>query len=230
MIRDLLSWTHPDPDGSAVIYELRIYTLYPGKQTEYLRYQKEVSRPIRGDQYGTLVGCWTTEFGTLNQYVHLWSYPDANERQRLRAALGKNERWATEYLAKTHAMVMQQQNMILSPVEAVPFTAPAAGQHLYELRSYRAHPGKLNEWVRLFTGILPTRRKYSSPVGLWTTDVGALNRAVHLWAYDDLNHRAEVRSTVLKDPAWQEFLAPSAAQLLEMNSTILVPAEVSPLQ
>lgn len=49
-----------------MIHELRIYTLYPGKQAEYLRLQKEVSRPIRGDKYGKLEGCWTTEIGPLN--------------------------------------------------------------------------------------------------------------------------------------------------------------------
>ena len=49
-----------------MIYELRIYTLYPGKQPEYLRYQGEVGRPIRGDKYGKLEGCWTIEIGPPN--------------------------------------------------------------------------------------------------------------------------------------------------------------------
>ena len=127
-------------------------------------------------------------------------------------------------------MILQQENMILDPVEGVPFTPPEGSNHIYELRSYRAHPGRLPEWLKLFTGILPTRRKYSTPVCLWTSDVGSLNRAVHLWAYNDLNHRAEVRSTVLKDPAWQEFLPASAPNLLEMTSTVMVPTGWSPLQ
>jgi hypothetical protein len=50
-----------------MIYELRTYTLKPGTLPEYLKHHEETGRPIRGDRYGTLVGGWTTEFGTLNQ-------------------------------------------------------------------------------------------------------------------------------------------------------------------
>src|SRR5438094_367623 len=68
-----------------MIYEQRTYTLQPGKQPEYLKLNAEVGRKIRGDKYGKFEGGWTTEFGTLNQYVHLWSYPDLNEREAARA-------------------------------------------------------------------------------------------------------------------------------------------------
>src|SRR4029077_10623135 len=76
-----------------MIYELRTYTFQPGKQGEYLKLNAEVGRKVRGDQYGKFEGGWTTEFGVLNQYVHLWSYPDLNERERLRGELAKNETW-----------------------------------------------------------------------------------------------------------------------------------------
>ena len=32
-----------------MIYELRTYTLMPGKQGEYLKLNSEIGRPIRGD-------------------------------------------------------------------------------------------------------------------------------------------------------------------------------------
>ena len=50
-----------------MIYELRTYTLVPGKQGEYLKLSGDLSRKIRGDDYGKLEGFWSTEFGTLNQ-------------------------------------------------------------------------------------------------------------------------------------------------------------------
>ena len=109
-----------------MIYELRIYTLRPGTQAEYVRLQAEVGRPIRGDRFGTLVGAWATEFGTLNQYFHMWSHPDPVERERLRAGLQSDERWAREFLAQSRHMLLAQENMILYPVDGVPFTAPSA--------------------------------------------------------------------------------------------------------
>jgi len=38
-----------------MIYELRTYTLVPGKQGEYLKLSGDLSRKIRGDDYGKLV-------------------------------------------------------------------------------------------------------------------------------------------------------------------------------
>jgi hypothetical protein len=213
-----------------VIYELRNYTLKPGRQPEYLTLNKELGRPIRGDRFGRFEGGWTSEFGVLNQYYHLWSWPDAGERQRSRAALAQDERWTKEYMPTTRDIVLQQENKLLFPVEGVPVAAPSGGKHVYELRTYRAAYQRLPEWVKLFREIQPVRQEYSKPVGVWTTDIGTLNQVVHLWAYDDLNHRAEVRNAVIRDPRWQEFLEKAGPLLVEMQSVVLIPTEVSPLQ
>ena len=123
-----------------MIYELRTYTLMPGKQGEYLKLNQEVGRPTRGDKYGKLEGSWTTEFGTLNQFVHLWNYASFEERERLRAELHKNTDWTQGYIPKIRPMIVAQENTILSAV--LPLTPPADGGHVYELRQYRTHVGK----------------------------------------------------------------------------------------
>lgn len=211
-----------------MIHELRTYTLVPGKQAEYLKLNAEVGRPIRGDAYGKLEGSWTTEFGVLNRFVHLWNYQSLDERDRLRAELAKKDAWTTQYLPKIRPLIVAQENKFLSP--QLPLTPPAEPGNLYELRWYRAHPGRAGEWLALFKGILPVREKYSKNVGLWQTEAGQLNEVVHLWAYRDLNHRAQVRADVLKDPAWQEFLGKSAPLLAEMHAVILVPSPASPMK
>jgi len=214
-----------------MIYELRTYTLIPGKQAEYLQLSRDIGRKVRGDKYGKFEGAWTTEFGTLNQYVHLWSFADLNERERLRQALAKDDAWTKEYLPKIRPLMLAQENKILYAVDGVPFTAPIGGdRHVYELRTYRTPVGKVPEWISLYKAILPTREKYSKIVGLWTTDIAQLNQIVHLWAYNDLNHRAEVRAKVMQEPAWKEFLAKGNPLLVEMQSIVLTPAETSPLR
>jgi len=211
-----------------MIYELRTYTLYPGKQGEYLRLNVEVGRKIRGDNYGRLAGSWTTEFGTLNQYVHLWEYPSLEERERLRGELGKNDAWAKEYVPRIRGLMLAQENKILSPQR--PLTPPADAGWLYELRWYRSHPGRIAEWIREIKGVMPTREKYSKIVGLWQTEMGQLNEAVHLWAYRDLNERAATRARVVQDPEWQAYLGRSAPLLLEQKAIILTPAPSSPMK
>jgi len=164
-----------------MIYELRTYTLMPGKQGEYLKLNHEVGRPLRGDKYGKLEGSWTTESGTLNQFVHLWSYPSLDERDRLRAELQKNDAWSKEYVPRIRPMLVAQENKILSA--QLPLKPPADGAHVYELRTYRAHVGKTGEWLGHFKAIMPVREKYSKNVGLWQTEIAQLNEVVHLWAY-----------------------------------------------
>jgi hypothetical protein len=211
-----------------MIYELRTYTLSPGSLPRYLKLTSEVGRAIRGDRYGKLEGFWSTEFGTLNQVVHLWNYPDLNERDRLRGELARNEDWTKGYLPQIRGFLVAQQNRILSPV--LPLVPPADPGHVYELRWYRAHVGRVGEWLGHFKDIMPTREKYSRNVGVWQTEAGPLNEAVHLWAYADLNERAAVRGRVLQDPAWQAFLAKAVPCLAEMSSVVLIPAPHSPMK
>lgn len=211
-----------------MIYELRTYTLVPGKQAEYLKLNQEVGRPTRGDKYGKLEGSWTTEFGLLNQFVHLWGYPSHEERDRLRGELQKNEDWTKGYLPKIRPMLAAQENKILSP--QLPLKPPVELGHLYELRWYKTQVGRAGEWINHFKAIMPVREKYSKNVGLWMTEMGQLNEVVHLWAYRDLNHRADVRSQVMKDPEWQVFLGNTAPLLLEMRSVAMNPAPASPMR
>ncbi len=213
-----------------MVYELRTYTLIPGTQAEYLRLNRDVGRKIRGDRYGTLVGAWTTEFGTLNQYVHLWSYPDLNERERLRQGLMKDEAWVKEYVPQIRPLMLAQENKLLTAVDGVPLTPPSGDSHVYELRTYRMHVGKAGEWLSHFKAALPARQKYSKIVGLWTTEVSQLNEVVHLWAYSDLGQRAQVRAKTPQDPEWKAFLAKGYPLLAHMESVILAPTEPSPLR
>jgi len=211
-----------------MIYELRTYTLTPGKQGEYLKLSAEVGRKARGDKYGKLEGHWFTEFGTLNQVVHLWSYPDLNERERLRGELAKNEEWTKGYLPQIRSMLAAQENKILSA--QLPLKPPASDGNVYELRTYRTPVGRAGEWLGHFKAIMPVREKYSKNVGLWQTEMGALNEVVHLWAYHDLNDRAAVRAKVMQDPEWQAFLGKATPILFEMKSIILNPSPHSPMK
>jgi NIPSNAP len=78
--------------------------------------------------------------------------------------------------------------------------------------------------------VLPAREKYSKIVGLWQTEAGQPNEICHIWAYPDLNARAEARAAALKDPAWQEFLGKNLSLLEDMSSTVMLPAPHSPLR
>jgi hypothetical protein len=211
-----------------MIYELRTYTVKQGTLPEVIKNSGTVSRAIRKDDYGKLEAYWSTDIGPLNQVMHLWSYSDLNERARLRGELAENPRWNTEYRPLIRPHLIRQDIRLLNPV--VGPVAPASTPNVYEFRNYRTRPGAVRQWVDLMVKTLPLREKYSKIVGLWITEAGQPNEACHIWAYKDLNHRAQVRAEVGKDPEWQAFLWESAPLLDELHSTIMLPAPHSPLQ
>ena len=211
-----------------MIYELRTYTVKPGTIPEMVKASSTVSRDIRGDEYGKLEGYWSTEIGPLNQVVHLWSYRDLEERARLRAELAKNPRWHKEYTPLIYPLLVRQDIRLLNALREP--VAPASTGNIYELRNYRAKVGAAKQWLDAFTAALPAREKYSKIVGLWHTEAGQPNEVCHMWAYPDLNARAEARANATKDPVWKEFLGKGSAFLEEMHSTIMLPAPHSPLK
>jgi len=211
-----------------MIHELRTNTLRPGSQPLVAQTSAELGRDIRGDNYGKLEGYWTTEIGTLNQVVHLWSFDSLDERAQLRAALAKNARWQNEYIPKLLDHLVRQEVRLLNPM--LPIKAPEHTGNIYELRCYRARPTKVKAWAQLFTDAMPIREKYSRCSGAWVSEAGQPNEVVHLWAYPDLNARMQARREAGADPAWQAFVGQAANLLEEMQSTVMLPASHSRLQ
>ncbi len=211
-----------------MIYEMRTYTVLAGKVPEMLKHARELSVPIRGDNYGKLEGYWFSEFGTLNQVWHLWSYADLNERTRLRGELSKNKDWTTRYIPVIRPMLLRQENRILNL--ELPLKRPETEGNVYEFRYYQTLAGRQKEWLDLFRGIMPVREKYSKNVAVFSNEAGALNEVSHLWAYPGFDARVATRTAVGKDADWQAFVAAGSPLLVTMNSVALIPAPHSPLK
>ena len=212
-----------------MIYELRTYTIRTGGLADQVKAASTLSREIRGDNYGKLEGYWSTEIGPLNQVMHLWSYNDLNERTKLRGELAKNSRWNNDYLPLIRPLLARQDVRLMNAIR--PPVAPASAGNIYEFRNYRCKPaGGAKQWLDLFTAARTHRETYSKIVGLWQTETGQPNEVCHIWAYPDLNARAAVRGSAMKDAGWQEFLKASSPLVEEQNSTIMLPAPHSPLK
>jgi len=68
-----------------MIYEVRTYTLRTGAVPEFEeRYEKRLAARLKHSKLGAF---WHTEFGPLNQVIHVYPYDDLDHRTRVRAAL-----------------------------------------------------------------------------------------------------------------------------------------------
>ena len=111
--------TQPTTDSSIkMIYELRTYDVKPGRLAEYLKLFNDVGLPARKN-FGVLVGFWFTEFGPLNQVVHLWQYESLDKRAVLRAELLKQPPWVDDFLPKALPMLDKMNSVVLN---AAPFS------------------------------------------------------------------------------------------------------------
>ncbi len=102
------------------IIEQRIYTLKPeyGPADYFTLYDKE-ARQLQVETLKGFVGYFSSEVGTLNAVISLWSYPDFETRQQRRAALSKEPRWQA-FLTQVRPMLQNMENRLLTPAPFSP--------------------------------------------------------------------------------------------------------------
>ena len=212
-----------------MIHELRMYTLKPGSINKAIEASGTVGRRIRcGDNYGKLEGHWSSDIGTLNQYIHLWGFESVSEMQRLRGELAALPEWRKEYVPLIRPNIQRQEIRIMRPV--LDMKDPEGDNNFHELRTYRVKPGKAAEWTGRMVEAMPAREKYSRNLGLWINDFPDPNEITHLWAYKSWQERIEARAGSQADPVWKKFLGYAGPLIEDMRSMILAPSPYSPRQ
>jgi hypothetical protein len=94
----------------------RIYTLHPGKVPVFLKLYEEEGLEVQTRILGRMVGYYYTEFGPLNQIVHMWAYHGLEDRQRRRTELLASAEWKS-YAAKMQPLVHHVENKLLMPAK-----------------------------------------------------------------------------------------------------------------
>ena len=81
---------------------------------------------------------------------------------------------------------------------------------IYDMRTYDIAMGKTPEYMAAVREIaLPVRESYGVKLAGWYyTDVGALNKVVHIWAYRDYAHFEEAREAFRTDERWLNDYVP----------------------
>ena len=97
------------------LYEFRTYTYKPGTMLTVLeRFGKVMPGRVK---VSPLVAAWSSAIGPLNQFIHVWAYKDAGERERLRAEASKTvEGWPPV----TREFMVKQENMLVVPAACSP--------------------------------------------------------------------------------------------------------------
>ena len=95
---------------------------------------------------------------------------------------------------------------------------------IYDFREYTLLPGKTTEYMAAVREVaLGIRQKYGVKLAGWYySDVGELNKVVHIWAFRDHAHMKEAKAQVSADPDWSGKYLPRVHGLIQSQKTYLM--------
>ena len=97
-----------------MIIEMRTYTIKPGELQNFITiYDKEI-RDIHTKILGNQLGFFYTEFGNVNEVVHLYAYDSFEDRQSRREILAKSPEFHA-YLSKVKDIIVDMKNQLMRP-------------------------------------------------------------------------------------------------------------------
>ncbi len=205
-----------------MIIEMRTYTLQPGTLAEVEKRFGE-ALPIR-EKHSKLAAFWHTEVGPLNQIIHVWAYDSFEQRLAARGAAMKEPGWPPpirEYVTAMH-------NEIFLPAPFSPPLEPRQVGPLFEIRQYTLTGGAIPELIERWSEKIEGRQKFSPLVGAWHSEIGALNKWGHIWAYKDANERFSARAAAAATGQWPARNPPGV--VIKQENSFVLPSAFSPIR
>ncbi|MBL8379441.1 MAG: NIPSNAP family protein [Burkholderiales bacterium] len=104
-----------------MLIDVRTYTCRPGTLKKHLALYEKLGKSPQTRCLGQPLAFMTTETGDVNQYMHIWVYADAADRERRRATQWSDPEWLAyvEESGKLGALE-KQENRLMSPVGFFP--------------------------------------------------------------------------------------------------------------
>jgi len=203
-----------------MIVEMRTYTLKPGTvATVEERFGNALPARLK---FSKLAAFWHTEIGPLNQIIHVWPYDSLAHREQARAAATKAEGWPP----RIAEFIIEAKAEIFIPAPFSPPLEERALGNLYEIRAYTYEPGAIPTVIQRWGEKIEARVKLSPLAGCWYSELGGLNKWMHIWAYRDYAERERIRREAVQQGVWPPQ---SGAVLMRQENALVVPASFSPL-
>jgi hypothetical protein len=212
-----------------MIYEFRTYDLKHGATAEVEKRFAESYEHRK--KFSELAAFWHTEIGPLNQIIHVWPYKDLEERSRIRAAAVKENVWPPAI----GEFIVNMRSEIMIPAPFSPLITPGKMGPYFEIRTYTypmgALPGIMENWEKA----LPNRVKLSPLCLVCYSELGGLNKWVHIWPYATLDQRNQVRNQAKALGVWPPSVLAAkegrkSTPFLVQENKIVMPAAFSPVQ
>ncbi len=108
-----------------MLIDVRTYRVKPGTLKAHMDLYAQYGKAPQVKHLGTPLAYLKTETGDPNEYVHMWVYENAGDREAKRAAMWQDPDWLayTKKSAELGALV-KQDNRLMVPVDFFDFNPP----------------------------------------------------------------------------------------------------------
>ena len=174
------------------------------------------------DANGTLLGCWASEIGELNQLLVLRSFRDheAWRAERERTLRTTNPFGAGE-------AITEMSFDTYAPFPFLPPVVPGKYGSVYEIRTYRLRHGGVPPTIAAWDAAMPERGKLS-PLSIVMYALDGPPRFTHIWPFASLDARTTLRAESVAKGIWPPKGGPDWLTG-NMRSIIALPTAISPL-
>lgn len=204
-----------------MLFEVRTYGLKPRSQPEVIKRFGDSYESRKN--YSPISAFFYTDIGPLNQIIHIWPYEDLTARTKIRAEASKDANWPphiSDYLDS-------QLSEIFVPFPFTPDFDKSKTGPVFEWRSYTIKPHSTGDIAKSWGDALEAREKLSPLLMAMHTELGPLNKFVHIWPYESLEHRREVRAEAAAKKIWPPG---GGNYLIDQQNKICFAAPFSPQQ
>ena len=99
-----------------MIVEMRTYNIKTARLNDFIKIYDEEVREVHTKILGNQIGFFYSEFGKLNQVIHLYGYDSYEDRSIRRKELSENLAFKN-YVKKVADLIVSQDNQVLLPTD-----------------------------------------------------------------------------------------------------------------
>lgn len=214
-------------------FEMRTYYAAPGKLDNLLARFRDHTTALFEKHGMVNIGYWLPLTNTDNKLVYLLAYPSRDAREKAWKEFGADPEWqrVARESEKNGKLVAKAESMFLAPTDFSPRVRPerAAAPRVFELRTYHASPGNLDNLLARFRDhtVSLFAKHGMTQFGYWVPTEkkdGAGETLVYILAHKSVAAAEESFKAFRADPAWVKAKADS-----EVNGSLTVTGGVQSL-
>ena len=198
-------------------YDITLIKVRPGTHPQAL---VVLGKTLPADS--SLLGCWYSDIGTVNQILLIRAMADPAAALDARLAILKEK---SPYGIGEFITSMAMDTYV--SFDFMPPMHPGEFGPCFEVRTYQLKADGLAPTIELWRKAVPGRMKISPLLAAMTSVTGPI-RFMHIWPYKSFDERARLRDKAVAEGVWPPPGGPS--HLLSQQVDIYLPASFSPMR